>query len=331
MIWLLVATALLIVCSACFSGFENGMLAIRQPRLNHALENNSQAARLIKRFLDRPSYMLATILLGNNLVNSFSAIFFTTLMERLHDAAWVGVLGSAVLTVIVLIFGEITPKVWFRQKPFVRCSVMVYPMTVFYWVSYPLVRGLTGFVFLLNRLLPKGAGTVAEVSPALMREDFRMMLLESEEQRLIDPEARALLDNALDYHNAHVSDRMVPRAQVAVAYTDMNMTQLVALAERTGVSRFPVARSQAPDATWIGTITVYDAYFRVPRERWSEESLLDWVRPALTIRGDAPVSQVLVRARTGTPILIVRGDDGSQVGIVTPADVVTPLIGTLRM
>jgi len=203
-------------------------------------------------------------------------------------------------------------------------------MSGFYWVAWPFVRLLTSFVTLLNRLVPSSRGS-GEVSPALMREDFRMMLEESREQGLIDAEASALMDNALDYHNARVADRMVPRAEVTVAHTAMTMAELVELAEATGVSRFPIAGKDNLDGDWIGTVTVYDAYFRVPRERWQTETLLPWVRPALTISGQAPVNRVLLRASRGTPILVVQDAEGKQVGIVTPADVVTPLIGDLRM
>lgn len=342
--WLLATLGLdlviVLVCLAgafCCSGFENGMLSIRRARLEHAVAGGDRRARRLQQFLAAPHTLLATILLGNNLCMTIAAIYSDQLQQNLLQALhgwggvwWLNILTPVVLTVVLLVCSEITPKLWFRQNPLGRCLPLVPPLVAFTWLAYPLVRALTAFVNALNRLFPSDTSHGA-AGAALLRDDFRLMLLESEQQHLLDREARLLLDHALDYHENTVRDRMVPRAQVIALSASMTLAEAVAIAKRHQRNRFPVTQNAAPDGPWSGIFTVYDAIFRVHQRDWATQTVADCMRPPVTIRDDMPIAKVLPLSRlTRSTLLIVVDAAGQQRGIITPSDILAPLFGAVQ-
>lgn len=327
---LIILTVLGIVASACFSGFENGIIAVRQARLDHAMKENSAAARLIQYFRNHPSVMLSTILLGNNLCNCFTAIFFDKIVKDQSDAMWLSMVASAVLTIIVLVFGEVTPKLWFRQRPFFRCRLLIYPMYIFHLAFYPFVWTLSKITSLVNRLL----GDRSDADAAHMqisREEFGLLVSESKSAELIDPEAAQLMENALHFHDRVVSDIMIPAGDVRTIAANATLSEAVAAARRFNTSRFPVTQENG-GKTWIGIFNVYDAIFRADRDSWEDERVIDFVRPLVNIPEAAGINLVLTISRNmRSPILVVRSNHSEQSGIVTPMDVTYPLVGRMTM
>lgn len=333
----LLITACCLVGSACFSGFENGMLAVRRARLDHALQQGSRRAKLMDRFLANPAVLLGTILLGNNLCNCFAAVYYDELLKGLfggwmtspRSTALVSLVGTAALTLVVLLFGEITPKVWFRQRPFNRSRIMVVPAYIFYLLTYPAVKALMWISESLSRLV-SGSKKREGGDIALMREDFRMMLLESEETGQLDQEARVLLDNSLDFHLQQVQEIMTSREVVTLLSGDLSLEEAIAISQKTGISRFPVVAS-ASSSHWIGLFAVYDALYNVTPSEWADAKVIDHIRPLVSVKGTAGINQVLVRSRTyQSPMLAVIDDHGQQIGIVTANDVIEPLFGELN-
>ena len=318
-----------LIFSACFSGFENGMLAIRQARLDHAVKQGSNIALKINYFLDRPSLMLATILLGNNLCNVFTAIYVDELLKIGTDnlnlsqimAATISILASVVLTIIVLIFGEITPKVWFRQRPFQRCSKLVYPMYVFYILAWPFVRMLTSLVKLLNRLFPgEHAGNTTDST----------MLRESASAGLIGMESLFLLENALQYDETRIGQLMVKKEGVVALNVNMTLSEALRFSRETNISRFPVYKDTSKEK-WIGTFSIYDALFRVAPEDWDKKQIRRYIRPITHVSTKSKASNVLQRSKVSrSPLLVVVDNDMHQLGIITPSDIVQHLFGELN-
>jgi CBS domain containing-hemolysin-like protein len=324
-----------LLASACFSGFENGMIQVRQARLDTAVESGSGGARLIKFFLERPAVMLSTILLGNNLSNCFTAIFFDEFVRLAIEPLpkveplVASAVASAALTVVVLIFGEVTPKVWFRQRPFYRCQIFVYPIFAFYKLTAWVVSLLSWLTQQLDRLSEQGPHESGKTGH--LREEFRHLLIESETDGLIEPDVRQLLDDGLDFHRYVVSDIMLPRAQVRAVTAGTGLSAAVAYASEHGLSRLPVARDD--DGTeWAGVFSVYDAIFRVPRDRWDACTVLDVIRPMTTIHAAAPINAVMTLSRANkSPLLVVVDERGAQRGVVTTQDMAALLFGKVRL
>jgi putative hemolysin len=341
-LWMyVIAAAVGLIGSALFAGFENGMISIRKARLDHAVEEGSFPAKLIRFLLDRPALMLAAVLLGTNLSHSLTSGASGRIAEsimgthgtgaevnRLAFSAILSAFASAIPpTIVILIFCEIVPKVWYRQRPFQRCRATVLPVFLFFVISFPFVWAMTAVVHLLHKLFPRGRGS----DILLLRQDFRQMLRESESDGKITPETRLLLENSLEFDQQSVRGMMIPRSVVHALPADTPLEKVVELGRDTDVSRYPVYAENAP-SQWTGIFSVYDAIFRIPREKWATETIGQHIRPLVTVDEKDDASQVVrVSNSSRSPLLVVLDDDKKQVGIITPTDIVRPLFGNLDL
>ncbi len=162
---------------------------------------------------------------------------------------------------------------------------------------------------------------------ALMREDFRMMLFESEEAGTLDAEGRALLDQSLDFHHRQVAALMVPRKEVVALPGHFTLTEAIRHADPHELARFPVANEQGE---WIGMFSVYDALYLVDREEWNARRVDQHLRPLATIPVTAGINAIIPESRRHhCPMLVVVDDRGQHLGIVTAQDVIDGLFGSL--
>ncbi len=318
-----------LIFSACFSGFESGIISVRNARLNHAIEQGSKRAEIMKRYLDRPETMLSAILLGNNISNCFLAVFFDELVRIYYDSFVISALSSVVLTLIVLVFGEISPKVWFRQRPFYRCQLFIYPFYFFHRMFSPVITILTKIVKLLNRyLIHSDKNIPAEAS--LMREDFRTMIMESHEDHLIDNEAYLLLENALEFHHTKVKDLSVKFQDVKAIPSNATLKKALHFAQKHQVSRLPVFIENGKK--WVGVFSIYDAFFLVDKTLWGKKYVLEYIRPIVTISDQLLIQNVIPRSRINkSPFLVVLDDKNMHSGIITISDVMRPFTGKITI
>ncbi len=318
-----------LLSSACFSGFENGIISIRSARLNHAVEQGSKRAKIMKMYLDKPETMLSAILLGNNISNCFLAVFFDELLHLYYDSFLMSVSGSVILTIIVLILGEISPKIWFRQKPFYRCQLFIYPFYFFHRFFAPFISMLTNIVKLLNKYFIHNEKNIpAEAS--LMREDFRTMIMESYDDKLIDKEACLLIENGLEFHHTRVKDLSVNYSDVKTISSKATLNQALQYARKHQVSRLPVFNETSRE--WVGIFSIYDAFFHVKKKHWGKKHVIEYIRPIVTISDQMSIHNVIPRSRFNkSPFLVVLDQSNNQTGIITISDVMRPLIGKISL
>ena len=329
---IVLSICIILIClfgSACFSGFENGIISIRKARLQHAVQQGSRRAQRIQFFLDRPSMMFGTILLGNNLCNCLTAIYFDTLIStHFGSSVWLAFLISIFLTIIIFIWGEMLPKIWFRQQPFFRCQYLISPMYAFYVVTLPFVKTLSGITYLLTGFFTSSKGK--ERTPKVEREQFRLLLQESEAAYLIDREARQLLERALDFHRKRVSDIMITKDKVLSIDEGMTVAEALHYAKKCYKSRFPVCSPHSKE--WVGIFSVYDALFTIDKSCWNKVLVKDYLRQLTTIGDQFGINVVLARSRLSkSPLIAVIDDAKNQVGIVSIHDVIPLLFGNLAL
>jgi CBS domain containing-hemolysin-like protein len=172
---------------------------------------------------------------------------------------------------------------------------------------------------------------VAQENVASVRENFRIMLRESLQTGLIDAEAHGLLERAVDYSKMHVTDVMTDKADTRCVASSLTLQDAVEVSQRYGRARLPVFDESDPDR-WIGMFSAYDAMFQLHPEEWADHQVVEYVRPATTIREGARLQDVLNLSQlTSSPLLVVVGRDGCQSGIVSANDVIPPLFGDLRV
>ncbi|NND59124.1 MAG: HlyC/CorC family transporter [Gammaproteobacteria bacterium] len=206
--WLLGALAIMLVLSAFFSGTETALMSINRYRLRHRARAGHRGAQLTERLLARPDRLIGVILLGNNLVNFSAAALTTLIADRIGGLAVA--LSVPVLTVIVVIFSELTPKTLAAHRP----SRLAIPASYIY---YPLLKITYPFVWLVN-LIANGLLRLFGVRPdggsshTLSSDELRTVL--SEAAVLVPRRHRRMLLAILDLENATVEDIMIPRSDI---------------------------------------------------------------------------------------------------------------------
>lgn len=324
-------TLFFMLIMAFFSGIEVGLVSLRKSRVKHGVKQNIRRAGILDFFIHRPGYMLATTLVGTNIcvVCSSNAANRAALSFGYNSPGALLVVTLCLTFLLLLV--EIVPKDWFRQQPYQRCLFFAYVLYTAFIVLYVPVKIMSAFTTYISKFVRKGKKG-GDSGQGLMREDFRILLRESESAHIIDAEAADILDRSLDFHDLTAKDILCPIGSVTEIAADMPISEAVDFCREHGKSRVPVTMDTHVKEVnnWKGVFTVYDALFDIPEEEWDNTMVRDCLRPAGTVLEDAGMEEILKVAKSsGTSILIVCADDESKThkGIVTPADVIKVLFG----
>ena len=313
--------ALGLLASAFFSAVETAMVSINRTRLSHRADSGDAGAARALRFLDDPRRLFGATLVGNNLANVFTATLATLWFEHRFGEAvvpWV-VLG---LTALLLVVGEIVPKSIARAQADHLTVSLTALLESFDAAMRPLVLVVTGASTALLRLF--GVRT-SPSRGAMSRQDFQLLLDESEETGQVAPGQGRILSKVLDFGETTVAQVMRPRTEIASIEAGTPVRDVIALVERTGYTRIPAYRG-SPDQI-VGFVHLFDL-LKTPALDLAVDGLL---RPIGFVPEAKPCDELLreMRARH-RPIMIVVDEYGGTAGIVTIEDLVEELVGDIK-
>ncbi len=312
----IVAVILCLFGSGFFSGSETALTSLPVTRLE-ALRHRS--GRLTRAALDRwasaPQSVLITILVGNNLVNVLASALATSIAYRLSDngglAAVVGV-----MTLGILIFGEITPKTMAQQHAewiAARVAPVLYLLDL-------VLRPVNVVLGLLSRLLSRGG----RPELAVTEEDLLFMLRLAHRHAHLPKDSRIMIESVLRYQRAVAREVMVPRPMVATVDRSWDLETLQQTIVNTPHSRFPVVDGSPDDI--VGVLHAKHLLRLLPGEPW-----LDLVVPALFIPEGRHLPDLLQDyRRSGQHLALVLDEFGGLSGLVTLEDVLELVVGEIE-
>ena len=226
---------LLIVLSGFFSSSETGLMAINRVRLQHQAEEGSKAAARILSLLDRPDRLIGLILIGNNFVNILASAIATILAVRVFGDAGVAI-ATSVLTLVILIFAEVTPKTFAALHP----ERIAKPASL---ILVPLLRLAYPLVWMTN-LLSNGLRRILGINPEssnrdrLTKEELRTLMMQSGHR--IPARRHGMLLSILDLEKVQVDEIMVPRGEIVGLDLTDEVEELVSQLRSTQHTRLPV-------------------------------------------------------------------------------------------
>jgi putative hemolysin len=315
---------LLLGCSAFFSGSETALMALSRLRLKHLEERKSRRAKLTEGVLTKPERLIGTILLGNNLVN----VAMTAIATALAISTW-GEKGIAyvtvVLTVIILIFAETTPKVYakyYNEKVSLLTAPILHVMML---ILSPVVFLITLFS---NRLLLMVGINVKKVGKPIMTEDE---ILTSIKMGWIDgtitTDERKMASRVFMLNDKTAGEVMVPWDAVVYLDKDATLEETYRTIIETGHSRFPVVKKTDSEIT--GFIRAKDLFRFVDKNKYG--SLDEITRPPYFVSPFTAIDDLLRTFKIKKiHQTIVKADDGRVLGIITLEDVIEELVGTIQ-
>ena len=318
---LFVVLGILIFISAYFSGSETGMMSINRYRLKHLEKQNHRGAKRVSKLLAKPDKLIGLILIGNNLVNIFATLITGIIAQRLYGDAGVFYAGL-LLTLVILIFAEITPKTLAALYP----EKVAFPSSL---ILALLLKVLYPFVIAVN-WITNGILAILGISS----EQREQHSLSSDELRTVVNESGAMLKSRdqdmlvgiLDLENVTVEDIMIPRNELVGIDINEDWKRIQKQLTQSNHTRVLLYRDNIDDA--VGYVHMRDALKLVSKGQFTKATLLRAVRELYFIPEGTPLNvQLLKFQRAKERIGLVVDEYGDIQGLVTLEDILEEIVG----
>ena len=316
----IVAMLICIVMSAYFSATETAFSSVNKTRLKALAEKGDKRADLTYRLAEDYDKLLSTILIGNNVVNiSLSSIATLTFVELLHGADYAATVSTAVITVVVLIFGEITPKSIAKDFP-----------EKFAMFSAPIINVLIVLLTPLNFLFSQWKKLVGKIfkgeeDSGMSQEELLLLVDEVQQDGAIDESEGELLRNAIEFGDLEARDILTHRVDLEAVPIDATKEQVAALFTESRFSRLLVYEDSIDKI--VGVIHQKDFYTGTGIV---DAPLRDIMTEPLYIHQTEKVDDLLQLLRTNkSHMAIVIDEYGGTLGIVTMEDILEELVGEI--
>ncbi len=315
---LFVAIVVLIGLSAFFSATETAFMSLNRVKVKNLAQAGNKKAKRVLRLSDNPDKLLSTVLIGNNIVNIASASLATVLFVKFFQDNG-PTLSTVVMTVVVLLFGEVTPKGIAKEIPekfaMAVAGVIAALSVVFAPLSFLLVK------------LKGGIGKMFKVSAdsGITEEELLTIVDEAEQDGGIDSEESELIRNAIEFTDREAKDILTPRIDVTAADIEISVEDMATLFRQTGFSRIPVYRETVDNI--VGIINEKQFYNSLAAGNADIPALL---QPALCVPPSVKISSLLKQMQEKkTHMAVVVDEFGGTAGIVTMEDIVEELVGDI--
>ena len=317
---LLVTLVILILCSAYFSGSETALMTLNRYRLRHLAESGNKGAIKAAKLLEKPDKLIGLILIGNNFVNILAPVIAAEVGRRLSGDLGVAV-ATGILTVVILIFAEVTPKTMAALHPEKIAFPSSYLLSFLAIIMKPLVSGLNLITSLFLRLMGADKETSAN---ALSQEELRTVV--NEAGALIPQRHQDMLLSILDLEKIAVEDVMVPRSEIYAINVNDDFKLINKQVTQSPHTRILVYRDNVDNA--VGFIHVRDALRLQSKEQFSKSSLLRAVKELYFVPEGTPLNVQLTNfQRNKERVGIVVDEYGDIQGLVTVDDILEEIVG----
>jgi Mg2+/Co2+ transporter CorB len=311
----------LIMLSAFFSGSETALMTINRYRLKHKAEQGHKGAVLARSLLDRPDRLIGLILLGNNFVNILASSLATVIALRIGGEGAIAA-AAGILTLIILIFAEVTPKTLAALHP----ERLAYPAAFVYSpllkILYPIVWAVNWVANGLLRLL--GVQLDDDQGNALTREELRTVV--SEAGAMIPERSQTMLLAILDLDNATVEDIMIPRNEVDGIDIQDSQEEIINAIKNSAYSRVPLFDGSVDSV--IGIFHARDALHALLDKGLGKEYLREIARePYFVPEGTRLYRQLLNFQREKRRVALIVDEYGDFMGLITLTDLLEEIVG----
>jgi putative hemolysin len=316
-----------LVLSAYFSGTETALTTLSHAKTKQLLDSKKAWTRSLNLWLKKPNQVLATLLVYDCAVNTLAASIATVVAERYFGSLAIGIATGAV-TILLLIFGEITPKTYCRHNAATIAPPLMTILVPLYWLISPIVWALTTVSSWLVRLL---GGHANHHGPAATEEDITFMIRLGHEEGVLEREEGKMLESVIEFRDTLVRETMVPRTEIFAFEKNATMDDVMAGIRQHGHSRWPVYENNVDNI--IGIFNSKDLLYAFSGEKKPAKafSLGEVMRPALFVPESMKVVKLLKEFRRGKAHLAVVVDEyGGTAGIITLEDVLEELVGEIR-
>jgi CBS domain containing-hemolysin-like protein len=319
---ILVLVVLLII-SACTSATEAAVLAINKVRLRHLADSGNRSAQLTYSLLPQLDRVIGTLLILNNVVNiAISSIGSWICVELLGPVTGLPV-ATAVITVVILLVGEVTPKTFAATHPQPVAFLMVRPLLIAMAVFYTTANLFMGAAYFILRLLRI---PMKRRSPLVTEEEIKVMIQMGREAGVLAEDELRMLQRIFEFSDSMVKEVMIPRNEIAGVDLEATAEDALDKIIEEGHSRLPVYRGNLDRI--VGVIYTRDLLAMI--RHGGLFVLSDLIRPIPIVHERKRIAELLVQfQRERRQIAVVQDSHGKTVGLVTLKDIVEEIVGEI--
>jgi magnesium and cobalt exporter, CNNM family len=320
---LIILVISLVLC-AMASGAETALTSVSRIKLKNLVEEGDKKAVQIEHLISQPNVFLSTILVVNS-VAVIVASSMTTVLALRFFPNYGELIGTIVISLVVLIFCEITPKTTAVQNPLRWARILVNPVRAAAWLLHPLIVTLSAITNTLIRLI---GGQIKHRGPFVTEEELRLLVNVGEEEGVLEEEETDMIHSIFEFADTTVREVMIPRIDMITLESDATVDEAVDLALQGGFSRIPVYEETIDNI--IGVLFTKDMLKQL-REGHNSLPIRELVRPGYFVPESKKLDDLLREIRQKrTHMAIVVDEYGSVAGLVTIEDLVEEIVGDIK-
>lgn len=318
MAYSIVAMVVLVIFSAYFSATETAFTSLNKIRMKNMANDGNKKAREVMELSENYDSILSTILVGNNIVNIVLSTVTTVLFIGLYPK-YGGTIATVVVTLIVLIFGEVSPKSLAKESP-EKFAMFSAPIIK---VMAVILKPINWFFAQWKKLLAKVFNT--DGNRPITEEELLTMVEDAQTEGGIGEDQSELIQNAIEFNELEALDVLTPRVDIKAIETDTSEEKIAEIFLETGFSRLPVYDDDLDNI--VGVLNQKDFHNYI---RGGRASISEYVKPVIFVAGSMKISQLLRKLQmVKTHIAVIVDEYGGTYGLVTMEDIIEELVGEI--
>lgn len=312
----------MVFLSAFFSSSETALVTVNKIRMKNLAENGDKRAAKVLKVTSDSGKMLSAILIGNNIVNIFASSLATILASDIFGDIGPGI-ATGVLTLVILIFGEVSPKTMATIKADNFALAIAGIIDVLMFVLTPVIFIINTFASAVLRLLRINPD---DADKAMTEDEIRSIVDESQESGAIEDEEREMIHNVFDFGDSLAKEVMVPRIDMTFIPVDATFKELIEIYREYKYTRLPVYEESTDHV--IGIINMKDVILIENEETFSIQDIIR--EPYFTYEHKNTADLFVEMRKASIPLAIVLDEYGVTAGLVTLEDLLEEIVGEIR-
>lgn len=314
---------IMLILSGFFSASETALLSLSKIRIRHMVEEEVKGAKLVEKLIENPDKFLGAVLLANNVVNIGSASLASAIAASFFGSNAV-VISTVIMTMLVLLFGEIIPKNLAQQNSEKIALKVAKTITIIVKVCGPIIWVCNKISNAFIKIL---GGSVNKTEPFITEEEFKTMVVVGEEEGVLEEEEKELIYNVFEFGDLQVKDIMIQRLDIVGLNKDSTYEDILATLREDKFSRFPVFDKNIDDV--VGILNVKDLVLLGDSEE--DFDINKFIREPFYTFEFKKITELLNEMRkTRNHIAVVLDEYGGTAGIVTIEDLIEELVGEIE-
>jgi putative hemolysin len=324
--WLLLGFLVCLLLSAFFSSAEAAFISMPKLRVKYLVESGIKGAGQLAKAAEKPERFLATVLLGNNLVNVAAATLGTIMAVAVFGLPWGPIIATVGVTALILVFGEVIPKTMAMHHAQRLSLLYINPMRVLEYCLYPFVIALGHIGLGFTKMVAEpqeGRGLVSE-------GEIRSAINVGEFEGVVEQDEAKMLHKVFEFTDRPVSKVMTPRTEIVWVEQGTKLSDFLDVYTKTPYSRFPVYKDNTDNVA--GILFAKDVLMKLTDSPASTESSIDnLTRPAYFVPESKHLGELLTEMRDGGyHIVIIVDEFGGVAGMITLGQLIEEIVGDIR-